>query len=231
MWNKSCRVLGLVALTVLLPRPGHAQMAVFDAASYGQLVQEISQGATEISNLESQLSAQESMIRSLPSSVLGSLSPLVGQTASLVEQLQNVQENSQSLISNLNQEYPTSFTGNSPQQIIGDLAVAQAQQRQAIYQAQTIQAEIAQNQAAMTAQLNQAESASAGAAGPRQAIQATNQIAGNISAQLTEQNALLGSAINAQQQVAMSDQTGVAAAKAQWDTTPAPLDTGKSFSP
>jgi P-type conjugative transfer protein TrbJ len=222
-------IAAAVLAAVSFPSAGHAQMAVFDAASYGELVQEISQGASEISNLESQLRAQQSMISSLPSSVLGGLSPLVGQTASLVEQLQNVQESSTALISNLNQQYPTSFTGDSPQQLINDLAAAQGQQRQAIYQAQTIQAEIAQNQSAMAAQLNQAESASAGAAGPTQAIQATNQIAGNISAQLTEQNALMGSAISAQEQAALANKSGDAASTQEWNEPQAPLDTGKQF--
>jgi P-type conjugative transfer protein TrbJ len=202
---------------------------VFDSASYGQLVQEISQGATEITTLENQLRQEEAMVQSLPTSVLGSLSPLVGQTAGLIIQLQNVSQGSTALLSNLDQTFPTSFTGDTPEQIIAALAAQQTQQRQAITQAQQIQAEIGANQAAMSAQVTTAESASASAVGTTQAIQATNQLVGNIATQLTEQNALLASAQNAQQQAALQSQSDDAAAQ-KFYTVPQITGTDPSLS-
>lgn len=210
---------GFVLALATKPETAFAQIAVFDSGSYAQLIHEVSQGAQEISNLEQQLQAQKEMLQSLPQSMLGNLLPVVGETSGLINQIQGIQQTSAGLLSNLNQSYPTSFTGQTPMQMQSAIAAMQVQNRQAITSAMQIQDQIAQAQPEISNSVTSAENASAAAPGPTAAIQATNQLVGNVASQLTEQNALLSSADRAQQQAALSEQAGAEAAQ-QEDAAP-----------
>lgn len=217
--KRAAMAAGALALITGMSGPAFAQIAVFDAGSYAQLIRQVSQGAQEISNLEQQLQAQRAMLQSLPQSALGNLLPVVGETSGLINQIQGIQQTSASLLSNLNQSYPTSFTGQTPMQMQSAIAAMQVQNRQAITSAMQIQDQIAQAQPEISNSITTAENESAGAPGPTAAIQATNQLVGNVASQLTEQNALLSSADRAQQQAALSEQEGAAAAQ-QEDAAP-----------
>ncbi len=229
MWTKGAASLA-IALVALAGMCGsaRAQIAVFDGASYGQLIQQVSQGAQEISNLEQQLQAQKAMLESLPQSALGNLLPIVGETSGLINQIQGIQQTSSSLLSNLDQSYPTSFTGQTPLQMQSAIAAMQDQNRQAITSAMQIQDQIAQAQPAISNSISSAENASASAPGPTAAIQATNQLVGNVASQLTEQNALLSSADRAQQQAALAEQSKQAASDNFWKQ-PLASETAKSY--
>ncbi len=215
---------GVLAALAGLSGPALAQMAVFDAGSYAQRVQEVSQGAQQISNLEQQLQAQRAMLQSLPQSSLGNLLPVVGETSGLINQIHGIQQTSAGLLSNLNQSYPTSFTGQTPMQMQSAIAAMQVQNRQAITSAMQIQDQIAQAQPEISNSITSAENASAGAPGPTAAIQATNQLVGNVASQLTEQNALLSSADRAQQQAALQEQAQVNATNQFMAPTNLPLN-------
>lgn len=221
---------GIIAVGALvaaggLSSPAEAQgIPVFDASSFAQLVQQLSQGAQQISFLEQQLQAQKAMLQSLPPSELGNLLPIVGETEGLISQMQGIQQNGGSLLTNLNQTYPTSFTGESPMQMQDAIGAMQVQNRQAITSAMQIQNQIAQAQPEVSNSVSSAENSSAGAAGPTQAIQATNQLVGNVATQLTEQNALLSSADRAQQQAALEDQARVNATNQFLAPTNLPLN-------
>lgn len=220
MWIRRATIAAGVLLAMAgMPVRAFAQIAVFDAGSYAQLIRQVSQGAQEISNLEQQLQAQRAMLQSLPQSALGNLLPVVGETSGLINQIQGIQQTSASLLSNLDQSYPTSFNGQTPMQMQAAIAAMQVQNRQAITSAMQIQDQIAQAQPEISNSITSAENASAGAPGPTAAIQATNQLVGNVASQLTEQNALLSSADRAQQQAALSEQEGAAAAQ-QEDAAP-----------
>lgn len=207
---------GMTVLAAGWANPAKAQIAVFDASSYMQLVRQISQGAQQISFLERQLAAQKQMLASLPQSELGNLLPLVSQTSGLLNELQNIQQTGTSLLSNLDQTYPTSFTGGTPATVEGQINAMQSKNRQAITSAMQIQNEIAQQQSSLSNDVSSAESASSGAAGPTQAIQATNQLVGDVSTQLTQQNALLTSAYRAQEQATLAEQSKDAASAQFW---------------
>lgn len=228
-WKRSATIAAGLLATWLMSSPAQAQgIPVFDASSFAQLVQQLQQGAQQISFLEQQLQAQKAMLESLPQSALGNLLPIVGETTGLINQIQGIQQNGASLLSNLNQVYPTSFTGQTPVQMEGAITSMQTQNRTAITSAMQIQDQIAQAQPDISNSINSAESESAGAAGPTQAIQATNQLVGNVASQLTEQNALLSSADRAQEQAVIAQQSSDAASQQFMYTPPAPYD-GKGF--
>lgn len=204
-------VVGLAVLVCGWGRPAEAQVAVFDAANYAQLIRQIGQGAQQISFLEQQLHAQEQMLASLPQSSLGNLLPMVSETSGLVNDLQGIQQSGTSLLSNLDQAYPTAFTGQTPAQMQNQILAMRVRNRQALTTAMQIQNQIAAQQSSIGNDVQSAESASSGAEGPTQAIQATNQLVGDVSNQLTQQNALLASAERAQAQAALAQASKQAA--------------------
>jgi hypothetical protein len=53
--------VALGALAAVSSRPAHAQLAVFDSASFGQLVDEAQQGAQELTKLDTQIARLESI--------------------------------------------------------------------------------------------------------------------------------------------------------------------------
>lgn len=223
IWTKLA-ACGLV-LWVAAATPAMAQgIPVFDATSYAGLIREIAQGAQQIGFLEQQLQEQMQMLRSLPSSALDGFMPVVSETEGLINQIQGIQDTGTSLLSNLNQAYPSSFTGQTPLQMESAIGGMEAQNRSAIAAAMQIQDRIARDQPTISNSVASAESESAGAVGPTQAIQATNQLVGNVASQLTAQNALLTSAERAQEQVLLTRQGENEAAKQELAPAGAPMD-------
>lgn len=203
--------LAAVIVASISPAALAQGIPVFDASSFGQLVASLQQGAQQLAQLQSQLTAQLAAIQSLPSGYLSGLSPLINSTTNLIGQIQNIQQQGNSLLSTIQSVYPTNYSGTSPLQLLNDLQSMEAANREATYQAQDIQNQIAQVAPQLTQSVSTAEGSSATAAGPTEAIQSTNQILGVLSTQLTQQDTILTVSEKAQEAQMLQDQSQEAA--------------------
>ena len=226
--------LGLFLFLAVHPHPARAQMAVFDAASYGQLVQELDQGAQQLTQLQQQLQTQLRMVQSLPSDVMTGMgiTQLAQDTQSLMSSVQGIQDMGSSLQGTMNTLYPSDWSNlTTAQQVIAQLASMQATTKGAYQQSMAMQNMVAQHQAQLQAAVAAADGESMAAAGPLGAIQASNQILGTMSQQLADQEDTISTAYRAAEQKQLEQDSQDAAGDQMVKNADTPLtDTGPTMS-
>ncbi|MGC1303745.1 MAG: conjugal transfer protein TrbJ [Caulobacteraceae bacterium] len=201
-----------------------AQYEVFDpwtfqeqTLSFGQAVQQVSQGVTELTQLQNQLTAAQSAIQNLGSdNTSATLATVNQQAAQILQQAQGIGFNSASAGSAFATAYPGSTTvaGFNNAQLGSALSTWQTNSAQALQNAVTIQNQVAQNRAAISGAVSKAVTASNGAAGTTAATQATNQLLATVSAQLAQLQDILVTQGQAQAALAGTNQMAGAAAQA-----------------
>jgi P-type conjugative transfer protein TrbJ len=206
--------------------PAHAQLAVFDASSFAELVSSLQTGEAQLAQLQEQLTTQLAMIRSIPSDIMTDtgISTLAGATQGLMQQITLLENDGNNIQSTLSSLYPTNW-GNltTVQGVINQLASMQTQTRSAYQSSLALESQVAANGPLITAGVRAADSASMGATGPTAAEQAGNSILGMISQQLGDEQSLLIAASQAEQQRELQEQAqDAAAAQAETDLWSSP---------
>jgi P-type conjugative transfer protein TrbJ len=197
-----------IALLSLAPtcRPAHAQVAVFDASNFTEIVmtaaRELQQVNNEIQSLENQatmLINQAKNLASLPYSTLAQLDQSINQTQQLLSQAQNIAYDVTTIDQAFTQVYPQSYSSTaSSQQLESDAQTRWENARAGYQDAMTVQAGAVQNLATTHAEVDALVSSSQSAEGALQASQAGNQILSVESGQLADITALIAAQGRAQ---------------------------------
>jgi P-type conjugative transfer protein TrbJ len=218
--------LALSLVTVSLPPPAHAQMAVIDVKSILQAEQQVANQLTQIQRLESQLTNQAQMLQHLQSDITGPIAQITGQATQILQQAQGIGYGAQNVAQQYASLYPTTMPGASLASTQASLATWRQNSGLALQQALQMQNQIAQGQPVTAAQVAQAVQLSQGAAGQTAAVQATNQLLATVSAQLTQLQNLLITQARAEQtlsaQMQASQATGAADSQRFWTVTAPP---------
>lgn len=196
-----------LALALAVPTSAKAQVAVFDAASFGQLLRQVATDGQMLGQLQEQLSAQLNMLKSLPSTVMPGLGNLVTSTQDIMSQVSSIQYTADTLRSQVNSLYPGIYSNESAQSILGTLASMTSNTRDAYTQSMALQNRINNDQPALQQAVQRAEAQGMAAPGPTAATQSVAQILGAMSAQLTQLQDTLTAGFRAQEQHALQQQS------------------------
>ncbi|MDD2859542.1 MAG: type IV secretion system protein [Acidiphilium sp.] len=211
--RNSLKTIGLsIILAGAAPAISHAQgIPVFDASSFAQLVQQVSDDATQLTDLQQQLTNQLDMLQSLPSTIVPGLGNLIGQTQNLMGQIQSIQDIGSSLQSDISNMYPTSFGGDSVSAVLSKLSQMTSNTQSAYENSMQLQDEINTQQPQLETAVQQAEAAGMAAPGDTSAIQSGDQMLGAMSTQLAGMQDTMTAAYRAQEQQQLQEASDAAA--------------------
>jgi type IV secretion system protein TrbJ len=203
------------SLALLAAPSAHAQMTVYDPATYSQMLAQVSNSLKQISQMETQITQAESMLASIPADVTGPFLQIRNQALQIMQQAQGLGYQTSNLASGFNTAYPTSLTGQSPTQVNAALADWQARTRQTLQDAMSMQNQVVAAQGTTSSAVSAAVGLSQGATGQTSAAQATNQLLAAVSTQLTQLQNLLMTTARAAQTAQAEQQAQTAAAQAE----------------
>ncbi|WP_158912762.1 conjugal transfer protein TrbJ [Caulobacter sp. S45] len=210
------RLTALSLTLALIAAPNaHAQLTVYDPATYGQMLSQVSNSLKQISQMETQITQAESMLASIPGDVTGPFLQIRNQALQIMQQAQGLGYQTANLASGFNTAYPTSMTGQSATQINAALADWQARTRQTLQDAMAMQNQVVAGQATTSSAVSSAVTLSQAAGGQTAAVQATNQLLATVSTQLTQLQNLLMTTARAAQTAQAEQQAQTAAAQAE----------------
>jgi P-type conjugative transfer protein TrbJ len=220
--TKTLITAALAALALLHAEPVRAQgIPVIDVQSIAQEIMQVTHQVTQIANQMTQIQNQVTslaneaqMLATLPMDFAADITGMMGELQGLLGQAQGLGFQVTTIVDQFRALYPEAYPADADIMAIAGQARQWVDEvRRAIEAAEQVQNQVFARVPTIEAQVSAAVSASAGAVGQTQAIQATNQILGEMSAQLQQMNALLvslGRSINA-------TQAREAAAQAQHD--------------
>ena len=204
-----------LTLALLLAPSAHAQLTVYDPATYSQMLAQVSNSLKQISQMETQITQSEAMLTSIPGDVTSPFQQIRNQALQIMQQAQGLGYQTANLASGFNTAYPTSMAGQSPTQVNAALADWQSRTRQTLQDAMAMQNQVVQGQGATSSAVSSAITLSQGATGQTAAAQATNQLLAAVSTQLTELQNLLMTTARATQSAQAEQQAQTAAAQAE----------------
>ena len=204
-----------LSLALLAAPAAHAQMEVYDPATYSQMLAQVSNSLRQISQMETQITQGEAMIAGIPGDITTPYTQLRAQALQVLQQAQGLGYQTANLASGFNAAYPTSMAGQSPTQVNAALADWQARTRQTLQDAMTMQNQVVAGRTATASSIGSAVSLSQGASGPTAAAQATNQLLAVVSTQLSQLQDLLMTTARAAETAQAEQQAQIIAAQAE----------------
>lgn len=203
-----------IALTLTVPVTARAQLPVFDAASFAQLLRQVTTDGEMLGQLQQQLSAQLNMLKSLPGTVMPGLSTLVSSTQGVMSEVSSIQYTADTMRGQINALYPGNYSHESAQAILGTLQSMTSNTRAAYRHSMALQNRINRDQPALQDAVKRAEAEGMAAPGPTAATQSVAQVLGTISAQLTQIQDTITAGFRAQEQHDLQNQSTNKAAQA-----------------
>ena len=221
--------------------PAYAQYEVYDpwtfqeqAITYGQAVQQVTQGVQQLQQLQSQLTAQQAMLQNLGTDATsGALASVNAAAQQILQGAGGIGFNSASAGSAFANLYPTTaaVAGFNNSQLSSALTTWQANNTSALQTAIQVQGQVASNQSATAQAVQNAVNASNNAPGQTAAIQATNQLLAAVATQLSQLQAILITQGQAQATLAGQQQASAAAAQSASQTTASQAQTTITAAP
>jgi P-type conjugative transfer protein TrbJ len=198
--TKTLIAAALAALALIHAEPARAQgIPVIDVQSIAQEIMQVTQQVTQITNQMTQIQNQVTslaneaqMLATLPMDFAADITGMMGELQGLLGQAQGLGFQVTNIVDQFRALYPEAYPANADIMAIAGQARQWIDEvRRAIEAAEQVQNQVFARAPTTQAQVSAAVSASAGAVGQTQAIQATNQILGEMAAQLQQMNALL----------------------------------------
>jgi len=226
----------LLAALLLSPRPGGAQVLVYDPSNYAQNVlqaaralQQINNQVTSLQNQTQMLLNQAKNLASLPYSSLQAINQSLARTQQLLNQAQRIAYDTNQIDQTFQRLYPQRYSGStSSGQLVGD-AQARWQNSLAAHQdAMRVQAGVVQALDTARTETNGLISSSQSAVGILQATQAGNQLIALQTKQLVDLTALIAAQSRAQSLDGARVIANQAQARVQFDQF---LTNGRGYQP
>ncbi len=195
-----------VAVLVVAPATGQAQMSVFDPSNYSQNVltaartlQQVNNGIQSLQNEAMFLINQARNLASLPYSSLAQLQQSIGQTQQLLSQAQRIAYDVTSIDQAFSRTYPQGYTASTPSpQLVADAQTRWQNSLAGFQDALRVQAGVIQNLDRTRSEIDALVSSSQSATGALQATQSGNQLIALQTNQLADLTAVMASMARAQ---------------------------------
>ena len=189
-----------------------AQLAVFDATAYPQVLKQVAQGLQQLQTLQQQLQREEAMLARLPVDVTPPLAAIDQQAVAWLKSAEGIGYTSGDVAQSFQTAYPAASQLLTLQQTSAGLADWQARTRATLQEAMAAQGLVAQTQITTAGAVKDAVSASQAAPGQTAALQATNQLLATVSTQLAQLQVLMMTTARASQSAAAEQAAGTAVA-------------------
>lgn len=183
----------LLSMSVMMTRPAHAQIAVFDASNFAENVMTAARELQQVDNEMQMLTNQATMLvnqarnlTSLPLSTLTQIESSITQTQSLLNQAQNIAYNVTQIESAFSDTYGSVSSTASTATLIAGAQTRWQNSVGAFEDSLKVQAGVVGNISTNSSAMTSLVSASQSATGALQAAQAGNQILALQSQQLSD---------------------------------------------
>ena len=209
----------VMVLSVSAVVPAHAQLfpgvTVNDPLAIAQMIDQVTNSATQIARLESQLTNQLKMLETLKTDFTQPLASINQKAAELLQGARAIGYSSQDIVKQFDDLYPDKLSNQTFAQLKDRLRTWDSNSRLTLQDSMRVQNQLIQSQATTAGAVRDAVAASQGAEGQTAATQATNQLLVAVSSQLQGLQTILVTQARTQETILAQQQAALTAARAE----------------